>query len=97
MRNVYLVAYDVCDPKRLRLAYQKMRGFGNPLQYSVFYCELSPIERQLLQQDLWNILEFSQDRVMVVDLGPSGGVGAEAIEFWGEPRTLPEEPKAVIV
>lgn len=97
MRNVYLVAYDVADAKRLRLTYRKMCGFGEPLQYSVFYCELSPVERQLLQEDLWSILEFSQDRVMIVDLGPSGGAGSECIEFWGAPRALPNGPTAVIV
>ena len=29
MRNAFLVAYDIADPKRLRHVYQKMRGFGD--------------------------------------------------------------------
>jgi CRISPR-associated endonuclease Cas2 len=53
MRNVYLVAYDVADPKRLRRTYQTMLGHGDPVQYSIFYCELSPMERQQLKQRLW--------------------------------------------
>jgi len=40
MRSVYLVCYDVADDKRLRKTYKKMRGFGDPVQYSVFRCEL---------------------------------------------------------
>lgn len=86
MRNVYIVCYDVADAKRLRLTYKKMRGFGDPLQYSIFRCELSPVERHSLQEALWGILNFEEDRVMVINLGPAGARGDECIEFWGEPR-----------
>jgi len=97
MRNVYLVSYDVCDAKRLRKVYTKMCGHGDPLQYSVFRCELSPIERQLLQEDLWPLLNLKEDRVMLVDLGPVGARGNECIEFWGTPRVTPATGAAVIV
>lgn len=97
MRNVYLVAYDVADAKRLRKVHKKMCGHGDPLQYSVFRCELSPIERQRLQEDLWPLLNFEHDRVMLVDLGPVEARGKECIEFWGTPRVVPGEHKAVIV
>ncbi|MFO0762685.1 MAG: CRISPR-associated endonuclease Cas2, partial [Byssovorax sp.] len=36
MRHTYVVAYDVCDPKRLRQVHKTMRGFGDALQLSVF-------------------------------------------------------------
>jgi len=42
MRRVYLVCYDVSDAKRLRRTHKKMCGFGDPVQYSIFRCELSP-------------------------------------------------------
>ena len=44
-RRRYLVAYDVSHPKRLRLVYRKMLGYGHPLQYSVFQCDLSAVEK----------------------------------------------------
>jgi CRISPR-associated protein Cas2 len=91
MRNVYLVAYDVADPKRLRRTYQTMLGHGDPVQYSIFYCELSPIERQQLKQRLWDELNWDEDRVLIVDLGPVGGRGDECMEFWGSPRRLPSQ------
>ena len=97
MRTVLLVAYDVTDDKRLRKAYSILRGFGDPLQYSVFRCELSPVERQLLRDALWDVLEFDSDRVMVVDLGPAGGRGDECVEFWGTPRVIPPDRQALIV
>ena len=97
MRSVYLVCYDVADDKRLRRTHKKLCGFGDPVQYSVFRCELSPTEKQLLRESLWDILNWDQDRVMVVDLGPAGSRGDECIEFWGEPRTPQRERVATIV
>lgn len=97
MRNVYLVCYDVADDKRLRKTYKKMRGFGDPLQYSVFRCELSPTEKQQLKEALWDILNWNQDRVMLLDLGPAGARGDQCVEFWGEPRVTPPDRAAVIV
>ena len=97
MRNVYLVSYDVADDKRLRKTYKKMRGFGDPVQYSVFRCELSPTEKQLLREALWDILNFDADRVMLVDLGPVGARGDECLEFWGDPRQQTGNRTAVIV
>lgn len=97
MRSVFLVSYDVCDPKRLRLAYKKLCGFGLALQYSVFRCELSPMQLQSLKEQLWSILNLEVDRVMVVDLGPAGARGEECVEFWGTPRTEIPTRKSVIV
>ena len=97
MRNVYLVCYDVADDKRLRRTHKKMRGFGDPMQYSVFRCELSRVEKQLLQSTLWEILNLEHDRVMLVDLGPVGARGDDCVEFWGAPRVEPACRSAVIV
>lgn len=97
MRNVYLLCYDVADPKRLRRTYRKMCGFGDPLQYSVFRCDLSPTEKQLLKEALWEILNWQEDRVMLVNLGPVGARGDQCVEFWGEPRVEVAARAAVIV
>ena len=97
MRNVYLVSYDVADDKRLRLTYKKMCGFGDPMQYSVFRCELSPTERQILKEALWEILNWEEDRVMLVDLGPAGARGDRCVELWGPPRVEIPSRRAAIV
>jgi CRISPR-associated protein Cas2 len=97
MRNVFLVCYDVCDAKRLRKTYKKMCGFGEPMQYSTFRCELSPVERLLLKEALWSILNWEHDRVMLVDLGPTGARGDDCVEFWGSPRMEIPARTAVIV
>ena len=46
---------------------------------------------------LWDILNWDQDRVMLVDLGPAGARGDDCIEFWGEPRVAVPPRTAVIV
>jgi CRISPR-associated protein Cas2 len=97
MRNVYLVCYDVADDKRLRKTYKKMCGFGDPLQYSVFRCELSAVEKQLLKEALWSLLNLEQDRVMLLDMGPVGARGDECVEFWGTPRVEIPDRVAVVV
>jgi CRISPR-associated protein Cas2 len=97
MKSVYLIAYDVADPKRLRYTYRKLCGFGTPLQYSVFRCELAPMQLQKLKEGLWTILNLAEDRVMVVNLGPVGARGDDCVEFWGNPRIEPPTRTAVII
>ncbi|MGQ4808071.1 CRISPR-associated endoribonuclease Cas2 [Candidatus Entotheonellaceae bacterium PAL068K] len=95
MRRCYIVAYDISDPKRLRRVHRTMRGYGEPLQYSVFRCILSPSERILLLEALTPIIHHREDQVMLINLGPSDGRARLNIETLG--RTLPNEPERVAV
>ena len=83
--NTFLVAYDIRDPKRLRSVHRKMKGFGNAVQYSVFKCNLSPTNLQLLLMHLERLIDQSKDRIMVVDLGPTEGRWKNQVTFLGEP------------
>ncbi len=96
-KNNYLVCYDIADAKRLRQVFKAMHGFGMPLQYSVFHCALSPSRRVLLLEKLVGLIHESEDRIMIVDLGPSEGRGQSCIEFLGSPLTLPRDEDALIV
>lgn len=91
MRHVYLVAYDVSEDKRLRRTYRKMRGFGDPLQYSVFQCNLSDVERMKMVEAISAIIKHDEDRVMIVDVGPVEGRARMAFDYIG---VLPEEESA---
>lgn len=97
MRSVFVISYDICEPKRWRKVYRAMCGHGDPLQYSVFRCELSAVELQKLKDTLWPILKLTEDRVMIVDLGPTGGRGDDCVEFWGTARVTPSPRCATIV
>jgi len=50
-----------------------------------------------MKESLWAILNWDQDRVMLVDLGPVGARGDDCVEFWGDPRVEPASRAAAIV
>lgn len=85
MRNLYLVAYDIRDPKRLRAVFKLMRGHGDHLQYSVFRCELSDRERAELVTRLGEKIKPSEDQVLLVPLGPANGQREVQIHALGLP------------
>ncbi len=95
MRNRYIVAYDVSDAKRLRQTFKKMNGFGEPLQYSVFSCDLSRKERVLLEESLTEIINLKEDRILIIDAGPVDGRGSETLKTLG--RQLAPEPREVTI
>jgi len=96
VRNRYLVCYDVCDPKRLAKTFKKMRGFGDPLQLSVFQCDLSRQELVLVKSALLDVVNVREDKVIIVDTGPVSGRAKRCFEFLGR-RETPQERKAVVV
>ena len=96
MRNRFIVAYDISDAKRLRRVFKKMNGFGEPLQYSVFACDLSRKERVLLEESLTEIINLKEDRVLIIDTGPSGGRAGGALKTLGR-QLVPEARDVTVV
>jgi CRISPR-associated protein Cas2 len=94
----YIVSYDISDPKRLRLVHKTMLGYGEPLQYSVFCCDLSPSSRIMLISDLSEIIDHHEDQVMLIDIGPAAGRGRQSIETVGRRMKRERlERRAIIV
>jgi CRISPR-associated protein Cas2 len=96
MRNVFMVAYDIRDDKRLRRVYKTMRGYGDHLQLSVFRCELSPRERAEMIAELSPLIAHDEDQVMIIDIGPADGRANLVFEALGTPYVVPER-HAIIV
>jgi CRISPR-associated protein Cas2 len=96
VRHRLLVAYDVRDPVRLRRTHAVMLGYGDPLQYSVFLCDLSATERALMELAILKVVQPSVDSVIVVDLGPSTGIADRRIRTIGT-ATLPARERYHIV
>jgi CRISPR-associated protein Cas2 len=97
VRQGYVVAYDISDPRRLRRTYRAMLGFGDPLQLSVFRCDLSEVEKVKLKARLSEIINHAEDRVLIVGLGPADGRGRTAFEYLGAQEEVRVEREAVIV
>ncbi len=95
-RRRYLVCYDVRDPKRLRRTHKKMLGYGEPLQYSVFLCDLSPMELLKMEKALRAVMNLKEDALLVANLGPVEGTAEERIRFLGaKPNLKPPGPTVV--
>jgi CRISPR-associated protein Cas2 len=95
MRNRYIVSYDISDPRRWRRVYRTMRGYGDPIQYSVFQCDLLPAERIMMIEALTGIIDHREDRVMLIDVGPAEGRGRWSIETLG--RAIKHEERIAII
>jgi CRISPR-associated protein Cas2 len=95
-RHRILVSYDIRDPARLRRIHQIMMGFGDPLQYSVFVCELSGTERILMEEALLKAATLSEDSIALVDLGPASGVARHRIETLGRGYLPPFERYRIV-
>jgi CRISPR-associated protein Cas2 len=94
--NCYVVSYDIMDQRRLHRVHKIMKGFGDPIHYSVFRCNLTPKGRVEMSAALTALIKHDEDRIMIVDLGPLEGRVEDRIEFLG---VHPEEAerKAIIV
>ena len=96
MRQSYLVCYDICDDKRLRKVFKTMCNYGDHLQYSVFECQLTPIDLAKCRHELSEIINHDVDQVLFVDLGPAAGRGERVISALGKPYSPIDAPCFVV-
>ena len=95
MRRCYLVCYDVCDPKRLRRIHKLMKAYGEPWQYSVFYCTLRSIDRVRLEHAAREVLNLREDQLLIVDLGTNEDAARGAATVLG--ASFPEGDCGMVV
>ncbi len=96
MRRRYLAAYDIRDPRRLRRVHAMMKGYGWAMQYSVFICDLDPMELMRLRMDIAELVKHDEDSIAVIDLGDPRERGRECFEFIGVSRGLPSAGPVII-
>jgi CRISPR-associated protein Cas2 len=96
MRNTFLVCYDIHDDKRLRRVFRAMRDFGDHLQYSIFECQLTPVDLAKCRHALGEIIKHNEDQVLFVDLGPVEGRGDRVISALGQPYVAIDSPCIVV-
>ncbi len=74
-----VIVYDISQPKKRRQLHRQLKGYGRPIQESVFLCELNPRQSLKLAEELKQIpLEdeeklhcFPVDREQAGILSPS--------------------------
>lgn len=99
MRRRHLVCYDIRDAARLRRVHTTILGFGYFLQYSIYVCDLSAMERIEMVDALSDQIDPEVDSVLVFDLGSLDAVGAPAqrVASLGVPARLPPSGGAAII
>ena len=93
--HLYLVAYDIADPKRWRRVFRVMEGFREWLQLSVFQCRLSVQRHAELIALLDGIIHHSEDHVILVDIGLAEHVEPQVVSLGKTYSAVSREPVIV--
>ena len=67
--HLYIVAYDISDPRRWRKVFKLMNGYGAWVQLSVFQCRMNRRRQAELLAKLSNLIDHKEDHVVLVDVG----------------------------
>jgi len=63
----FIVCYDITEPRRWRMVYKKLCGYGRRLQYSIFRCRLTVRQAEKLRWELEKMLT-SEDKLLILSL-----------------------------
>ena len=69
--RLFIVTYDISDPRRWRQVFKAMHGYGEWIQLSVFQCRLSRRRRAELETRLRELVKNGEDHVLLIDVGPA--------------------------
>lgn len=73
-RRLFLVAYDIRQPKRLRRALRVARAVASGGQKSAYECWLSEVDRHALIRQMSELLDTDDDQLAVIPLDPRRSV-----------------------
>ena len=73
-RGLYIAAYDIASPKRLRATLKVIKGHATGGQKSAYECFLTAAERRKLLDDLRTVIDPEEDRVLLIRLDPRSRV-----------------------
>jgi len=93
--HLYIVAYDISDPKRWRRVFRLMHGYGEWLQLSVFQCRLSRRRHAEMIQLLDGIIHHKEDHVITMEVGPAESVKPRVVSLGKTFEPIAREPVIV--
>lgn len=73
-RQLFLAAYDIAHPRRLKAALEIVRGYATGGQKSVHECFLSEGEKTALLHAMAQLLDETEDRFLLLRLDPRSPV-----------------------
>jgi CRISPR-associated protein Cas2 len=92
---LYLVTYDIRDPKRWRRVFRLMKGYGDWLQLSVFQCRLSRKRHAELIALLDGMIHHSEDHVLIINVGPAESVKPQVVSLGKDFDVIERQPVIV--
>jgi len=92
VRRSYLIIYDVTDDRRRGRVFKILRGYGDHLQFSVFECQLNPMDLAHCRHALGRVIHHRDDQVLFVDLGPAESRGDRVITALGRAYSTIDSP-----
>ena len=90
--HLFIVTYDISDPKRWRAIFSLMNGYGEWLQLSVFQCRLTRRRHAELVATLDEIIHHEQDHVLMLDLGSADTVVPRVVSLDKQFKALERAP-----
>lgn len=69
-RDLYLIAYDISQPRRLARVTRYMKGWKAAGQKSFCECWLTPAERRNVLAGLADLIDAEKDRIHILQLDP---------------------------
>ncbi|MGF1643465.1 MAG: CRISPR-associated endonuclease Cas2 [Thiotrichales bacterium] len=93
--HLYIVAYDIADPKRWRRVFKLMHGYGDWLQLSIFQCRLSRRRHAELVALLDGIIHHKDDHIVTLDLGVADAIKPRVVSLGKEFQPVEREPVIV--
>lgn len=71
-RRLYIAAYDIASPNRLRKALRCARNYATGGQKSVFECFLTSVEKRVLMDAMAEIIDPQEDRFLLIPVDQKG-------------------------
>lgn len=90
--HLYIITYDIADPKRWRAVFKLMQGYGEWLQLSVFQCRLGRKRHAELLATLDEIIHHEQDHVLMLDVGIADKVVPRVVSLGKVFKPVEREP-----
>lgn len=63
-----VVTYDIPLDRRRTKLHKQLKNFGEPVQFSVFECNLTPKQKQSLRMTIEKNIKKGEDRVRIYEL-----------------------------
>ena len=93
--HLYIITYDISDPKRWRKVFRLMKGYGDWLQLSVFQCRLSRKRHAELIAALDGLIHHKEDHILIMNIGPAETVKPSVVSLGKEFEVVDRQPVIV--